>query len=81
MFGFSQAGNMYAPVGYTQGDNLSGNMVFNSTTLANLNLSDGQSGIMGSGGNAVNWSASSVPEPSSALLCLVATGLFLRRRR
>jgi hypothetical protein len=83
-FGFTGTlGEIYAPVGYSAGDALSGSMVVESATLTGLGFTPGDSGAFSGGGNTVNFSVAPIPEPSfyaliTGLLCL--TGLAVRRK-
>lgn len=74
-------GFVYAPSGYTAGQNISGSATFSGQTIAGLGLVDSSFDI-GAGGTVSFSSASAIPEPSSAFLLGVgALGFVSRRKR
>ncbi|MGJ8658110.1 MAG: PEP-CTERM sorting domain-containing protein [Akkermansiaceae bacterium] len=82
-FGFDNQFALYSPENYNAGENISGSATFAGTDLTALSLNDGETGSYTSDlGNIVNYSVTSIPEPSSAmLLVLGSVGFMMRRRR
>ena len=63
---------VYAQGGYTSGSPLAGSLTFVGKGLAALGFDASEianGGVLGSGGTAVTWSASAIPEPSTYALC------------
>ncbi|WP_309398774.1 PEP-CTERM sorting domain-containing protein [Cerasicoccus maritimus] len=86
-FGFSTT-QFYAPENYTAGDYIVGDITFDSITLADLGLSNGDSGVLTGSGNTINWTATLaaepiIPEPSTYALITGLLGMVfvLRSRR
>jgi hypothetical protein len=90
-FGFQVGSSNYdAPASYIAGTNLSGQLVFADTTLADLGFDASEIANGGSfvgGGNTVNWTASvaAVPEPATYAVFFGAGALvcaaYRNRRR
>ena len=80
-WGFA-TGSIIAPSGYSAGSVMSGSITIVDTDIAGGGFTAGDSGSFSGGGNTVNFSVGSVPEPSSTLLlCLGSFGLLARRKR
>lgn len=81
VFGFN-SGQIWVAQNYTSGSTISGTQTYNSTTAADLNISEAFSLTWGSGATADSITVDVVPEPAStSLLGLGALTLLLRRRR
>lgn len=83
--GFFEVILTYAPKDYVNGSAISSSMTYNSTSLADLNIS-GSAGtwdIVSVGGSEnVTWTVSGIPEPSSAAFLLgCGAGLVCLRRQ
>lgn len=82
-FGFSPTA-VFAPTTYVAGEPLAGSVTFFGTSLEDLGLMAGDSGVLSGNGNTVNWNAVQVPEPATTVLMAGMVGLglmFLRRRK
>ena len=81
-FGLSSA-FIFVPSGYVSGEEISGSITFNNESIASLSVPpDTYVSNWGSGASADSLTINVIPEPSSALLSLLAlAGLPLRRRR
>lgn len=90
-FGWDNQGHfyyLYAPLGYTASDPISGSAIFANKSYSDLGVTDGQSGtITFNSGNYFQWSigTSAVPEPGTyaaivGFLSLCGTVIHRRRR-
>jgi len=81
-FGFSPA-YVFAPYSYVAGTSIAGSVTFFGTSLEDLGLVAGSSGVLSGNGNTVNWNVVQVPEPATTVLFsgIAGLGLLLIRRR